>query len=455
MPDRGLTYICKYCGFNTFKWYGKCPQCGEWDALVEKSLTDEKSVHPHVNGLSKSPISLKDIALKEVRRYKTGIGEFDRVLGDGVVPGSLVLIGGEPGLGKSTLLLQIADCYAKFYGAFLYVSGEESIEQLKYRAERLGVNGERIYLCTETCMEKVVEYIQQVNPSYLLLDSIHTTFTRIIQSLPGTINQIREVAVIALELAKLKGITCFLIGHVTKEGIIAGPKLLEHMVDTVLYLEKGGTPNQRILRTEKNRFGPPNEVGLFSMEANGLREIELTADYFLSGISLPEAGSVVISILEGTRPVFVEVQALVSSGGCGFPKNTVSGIDSNRVALMMAVLEKKLGFRLHDKEVILNVTGGIKIYDPSADLGVITAIMSSLLDKPVNKNAVFIGEVGLLGEIKPVDNLAVRVISAARQGFAKCMLPSTNVLHEKNDLPKGMEIIALESVRELMDICFI
>lgn len=384
-------------------------------------------------------------------RLPTGISEFDRVLGGGLVAGSLVLIGGDPGIGKSTLLLQATDHFAKASGSVLYVSGEESARQIKLRGARMGVNASDLFILAETSLEKILTHAQRMQPKALVVDSIQTIFTSALESAPGSVSQVRETAGRLMMLAKGSGIPIFLVGHVTKDGSIAGPRVLEHLVDTVLYFEGDSGHPFRILRAVKNRFGSTNEIGVFEMKEGGLFEVKNPSELFLSERPLGVSGSVVVATLEGSRPLLVELQALVTASSLGVPRRTTIGVDHNRLSLLVAVLEKKVGLTLSGQDIFLNVAGGVKLNEPAADLGMVTAVASSHLDKTVDPHTLLLGEVGLAGEVRGITQPELRVKEAAKLGFSRCILPAGNLKQVK---AKGMELIGVRSVEETLEKAF-
>jgi DNA repair protein RadA/Sms len=384
-------------------------------------------------------------------RLPTGISEFDRVLGGGLVAGSLVLIGGAPGIGKSTLLLQATDHLAKSAGSVLYVSAEESARQIKLRGARMGVNAEGLYILAETALEKILVQVQHLQPKALVVDSIQTVFTAALESAPGSVSQVRETAGRLMMMAKSSGIPVFLVGHITKDGAIAGPRVLEHLVDTVLYFEGDSGHPFRILRAVKNRFGPTNEIGVFEMKEGGLCEVKNPSELFLSERPLGVSGSVVVAALEGSRPLLVELQALVTASSLGVPRRTTIGVDHQRLSLLVAVLEKKVGLTLTGQDIFMNVAGGVKLNEPAADLGMVTAVASSHLDKPVEPHTLLLGEVGLAGEVRGITQPEIRVKEAAKLGFCRCILPAGNLKQVK---AKGMELIGVTSVEETLRLVF-
>jgi len=454
MTKLKIHFVCQTCGYQTPKWLGRCPGCQQWNTLIEERVVEEKVSEKSMMGLNSGaiPIPITEVISEERGRLKTGIEEFDRVLGGGIVFGSVILIGGDPGIGKSTLLLQVMNRLSLKGHKILYISGEESLQQTKMRANRLGISSDQLYVVSETSLEKILEDIQSLKPSAVVVDSIQTISCSDISSAPGSISQVREASQRLLYLAKNLSIPIFLVGHVTKEGFIAGPKVLEHIVDTVLYIE--GEPNYsfRILRAVKNRFGSTNEVGVFEMKESGLEEVSSPSEFFLSGRVEPTSGSVVMPSLEGTRPILIELQALVVSTNLGIPRRTTQGIDPNRLSLLVAVIEKRMGIHLYNYDIFLNIAGGIRIVEPGADLGIIASIISSYKDKMVDPKMVIFGEVGLGGEVRGVSHAELRVKEAARLGFKRCLLPKQN--EEKIKGNKGIELIGVRTVEEARSYLF-
>ncbi len=447
--DRSI-YICQTCGYQTLKWMGRCPDCGQWNSIVEElSKSDRKQIRSSV--MSK-PESIDTISLAPEMRLKTGIVEFDRTLGGGVVPGSLVLIGGDPGIGKSTLILQVLNSLSHHGFCALYLSGEESAQQIKLRAERLSVHSDSLYVITGTCIEDLFEKLDPIKPDLVAVDSIQTIYTNDIASTPGSVGQVREVASRLMNFAKQSGIPIFLIGHVTKDGAIAGPKVLEHLVDTVLYFEGDSGHVFRILRSVKNRYGSTNEIGVFEMKDSGLAEVINPSRIFLEERPQNVPGSVVIPCLEGTRPVLVEIQALVGSSSLGMPRRTALGVDHNRISLLVAVLGKRIGIELGDQDIFVNVAGGLKVEEPAADLGIVSAMLSSFLDKPIDRDLVMFAEVGLAGEVRGVSQPDLRIKEAKKMGFSRCLLSLKNL--EGSSPPRGIELIGVESIQEVHEILF-
>jgi DNA repair protein RadA/Sms len=433
---------CQACGFLSSKWLGRCPDCGEWNSFVEErqEMAPAKGRAPlEIGG---RPRAYDEVDGAEAARVPSGIGEFDRVLGGGIVPGSMVLIGGEPGIGKSTLILQVAHLLSRQGGAVLYVSGEESERQIKLRGERLGISGGGLFLMGETSLERILEHVEALKPAALVVDSVQTVYSSKFSSAPGSISQVREVATQLLFLAKGRGITTFLIGHVTKDGSLAGPKSLEHIVDTVLYFEGEKRQHHRIVRAVKNRFGAVSEMGVFEMTGAGLQAVPNPSALFLSERVEGSPGSAVVATVEGSRPMLVEVQALVSPTAFGTPRRMSIGLDANRTTLLLAVLEKRVGLELLGDDVFVSVAGGLEIAEPAADLAVAAAVASSFRNRPVPARTALIGEIGLAGEVRAVGQAALRVREAAQMGFDRVILPARNVSGD-------VEGIALVGVRTL------
>ena len=446
-------FCCQACGHQTYKWMGKCPECDQWDTLVEekRSVKPKVSAGTLLSGYSK-PVPIDSIEINDEYRLMTGIGEFDRVLGGGLVPGSLVLIGGDPGIGKSTIMLQALHGLAKKRHRVLYVSGEESIMQISLRSKRLMTVAPDLFVVSEIEMDYILSMVEETKPDVLVIDSIQTMFNPELSSAPGSVSQVRESTVQLMLMAKKKNIPTFLIGHVTKDGAIAGPRLLEHMVDTVLYFEGDRNHIFRILRAVKNRFGSTNEIGVFEMNEQGLREVVNPSAVFLSERKRDTPGSVVTASMEGTRPIMIELQALVANTSLGTPRRTILGIDSNRVALLLAVMEKKLGFNLLGCDIFMNVAGGVKVDEPAVDMGIICAITSSFLDKPVEDTAIVMGEVGLTGEVRAISHIETRVAEAEKMGFKKCVVPESNL--KRMPVIKAIKLMGITSVNETIDVLF-
>ena len=447
-------FECQECGAQSPKWLGRCPECGAWNSLVEERPVPQAVAAAAVEkryslAATAGPQLYADIDTVVAERLSTGIGEFDRVLGGGVVPGSLVLIGGEPGIGKSTLLLQAAAHFAKTAGPVLYSSGEESEHQIKSRGERLGVERAPLYILAETCLERILEEIARLRPAFVIVDSIQTVFSLKFQSAPGSIGQVRESATQLLFAAKGQNIPTFLVGHVTKDGSLAGPKALEHIVDTVLYFEGEKHHSHRVVRAVKNRFGAVSELGVFEMTGTGLRAVPNPSQLFLAERAANAPGSAVLCCIEGSRPLLVEVQALVSTSSYGNARRMASGIDQGRLSLLLAVLEKRAGLNLAAEDVFVNVAGGMTIDEPAADMAIVAAVASSIRNRPLRPNTAVFGEVGLAGEIRGVSQAALRVREAAQMGFTRCVLPDGNCSRE--DAPEGLELAAVKNISEALD----
>ena len=447
-------FVCQSCGYQMPKWLGRCPGCQEWNTFVEERIIEEKEPQRDLLGLESSaiPVPLNEIKGEEKQRLTIGMGEFDRVLGGGIVLGSLVLVGGDPGIGKSTLLLQAMNQLASSGAKVLYVSGEESLQQTKMRANRLGVASAHLFVVSETSLEKILQDIQSLQPSAVVVDSIQAIYSSDLPSTPGSIGQVREASSRLLYLAKHLGIPIFLIGHVTKEGFIAGPKVLEHMVDTVLYIEGEANQAFRILRAVKNRFGSTNEIGVFEMKDSGLVEVANPSEYFLSERVQHASGSVVMPCIEGSRPILIELQALVVPTHFGAPRRTAQGVDASRISLMAAVMEKRLGLPLLSHDIFVNIAGGMKVEEPGVDLGIIASIASSFRDKLIDPETVVFGEVGLGGEVRGISQPEVRVKESSRLGFKRCLLPKQN--QDKMKGIQGIELIGVRTIQEATKILF-
>ena len=444
-------FRCKTCGGTTPKWMGKCPDCGDWDSLEEeRPQTNKRGLGSQAK--VPTPVPIDSVEAGEAQRSRTGIGEFDRVLGGGIVDGSLVLIGGDPGIGKSTLMLQVLSVLAGQGKKCLYVSGEESIQQISMRGRRLESGSSSLFIVAETDLESILAMVEKDKYDAVVIDSIQTVFHPEVNSTPGSVTQIREASMQFMRLAKSTGIPVFLVGHVTKVGSIAGPRIMEHMVDTVLYFEGDKSHIFRILRAVKNRFGSTNEIGVFEMRERGLTQIPNPSSVFLSERASVAPGSVVTACMEGTRPILVEIQGLVSSSGLGTPRRTVLGLDSHRVSLIVAVMEKRLGMNLAGLDIFMNVTGGVRIVEPSADLAIAAALASSFLDKPVPKEVTLIGEVGLTGEIRAVSHAQARVKEAAKMGFTTCLVPASTL--KQLSRVEGMTIESIGFLKDAMEVLF-
>ncbi len=448
-------FACAECGHASAKWLGQCPACKQWNTLHEEvEARSRGAARAYGPERAARPVPLNEIAASEDARLETGIGELDRVLGGGVVPGSLVLLGGDPGIGKSTLLLAALERLARTVPErpVLYVSGEESARQVKMRADRLGVAAENLHLLPETDATKVLHAADELRPAALAIDSIQTQYLPELASAPGTVSQIREVAARLMVYAKTTDTPTFLVGHVTKDGAIAGPRVLEHIVDTVLYFEGGGAHPYRVLRAHKNRFGSASEIGVFEMKSGGLAEVRNPSALFLSERPEGAPGSAVAAALSGTRTLLVEIQALVSPSGFGTPRRTALGVDSNRVALLAAVLEKKVGLDILGCDLFVNVAGGLTVDDPAADLACVAALASSFRDRALDPHAFVLGEVGLAGEVRAVAQADARLAEAARLGFTRALVPAGNARHA--EVPPGLEVVAVDSVAEALDRLF-
>ncbi len=441
-------FVCSSCGYESAKWLGKCPACNEWNSFYEEKVVNSTSSSSSINGSRREkavPKKLKEVEGIETSRTSTGIGELDRVLGGGLVKGSLVLVGGEPGIGKSTLILQLCD-KVKGEGKVLYVSGEESAEQVKIRADRLNINNDDLMFLGETNIDSIQNAITSINPKLVIIDSIQTMYSEEITSAAGTVSQVREITARIMRMCKDNGITTIIIGHVTKDGNIAGPRVLEHMVDTVLYIEGERYFSYRILRGVKNRFGSTNEVGMFEMKNEGMVEITNPSSILISERNDNPAGSVIVASMEGTRPLLIELQALTTPSVFGIPKRTANGIDYNRLAVLIAVIEKRAGIGLGTQDVYLNVVSGIKIGEPAVDLGVVLACTSSYKNLSIPQDVVAIGEVGLTGEVRAVNMIEKRLKEADRLGFKKCIIPESNKKLLKDSFK--LDIIGVRNINE-------
>ena len=446
-------FSCQNCGYQSPKWLGRCPDCNSWNSFVEEDYAVPSAKTKERVALYKDePVLLKDVEAKEASRLKTDILELDRVLGGGIVSGSVVLIGGDPGVGKSTISLQVSNQLTKLGITVLYVSGEESVAQTKLRAKRLGAAREgNLYIVNQTDLSLIVEYIKKIEPAVVIIDSIQVIFDPTISSSPGSVSQVRECAGILTQLAKTAGTSIFIIGHVTKEGTIAGPRVLEHIVDTVLYFEGDRFSIYRILRAVKNRFGSTNEIGVFEMGSSGLKEVKNPSQIFLSERPKDVSGSVVASVLEGSRPLLVEVQALVSKSSFGYARRRAQGFDYNRLTLLVAVLEKRMGLSLEVEDIFVNVVGGIKLEDPAADLAVALAITSAFREQLVMSDTVVLGEVGLAGEIRSIPQVVLRINEAEKLGFKYLILPRNN--YKNIDYKKNaIELVPVSTLKEALDI---
>ena len=444
-------YFCQNCGHEESKWLGQCPMCKEWNTFVEeKVITSSVSASVKTDrDIEKKIVALSQVNTDEQKRFQTGMKELDRVLGGGIVPGSLVLVGGDPGIGKSTLLLQVCQKLAK-ERQVLYISGEESLVQIKLRANRMGNFSDNMKLFCETNLGTIRDVIEKKQPEFVVIDSIQTMYSEEVASAPGSVSQVRESTNVFMQLAKGLGITIFIVGHVTKEGTVAGPRVLEHMVDTVLYFEGDRHASYRILRGVKNRFGSTNEIGVFEMRQNGLVEVENPSEYMLSGKPENASGSVVACSIEGTRPLLIEIQALVCDTNFGMPRRTATGTDYNRVNLLMAVLEKRIGLHLANCDAYVNIAGGIRMNEPAIDLGIVMAIVSSYKNRPVDERMIVFGEVGLSGEVRAVNMPEQRVAEAKKLGFETCVVPEVSLGMVKGI--KGIKIIGVKTINDAMNL---
>jgi DNA repair protein RadA/Sms len=446
-------FSCQSCGYQSPKWLGKCPDCGGWDGFVEeRQATGPRAVTRNAAVAPSTPVPIDSIEIDHEQRLLTTIHEFDRVLGGGLVPGTLILVGGDPGIGKSTLMLQALHGLAGQGRKVLYVSGEESIRQIRLRSKRLETVSSSLLVVSEVEVDAILAMVDSIKPEVVVIDSIQTMFSSELGSAPGSVSQVREATVRLMLMAKRSGIPTFLVGHVTKDGAIAGPKLLEHMVDTVLYFEGDRNHIFRVLRAVKNRFGSTNEIGVFEMKGHGLEEVSNPSAVFLSGRPASAAGSVVAASMEGTRPILVELQALTSGTNFGTPRRTILGLDPNRVALLAAVMEKKIGMHLMGYDIFMNVAGGVRVIEPAVDLAIVAAIASSFLDKPVPDRTVVMGEVGLTGEVRAIGQADTRIYESAKMGFNRCIVPQSNL--KRLPAMEGVEIAGVSTVSEAVESLF-
>lgn len=450
MAKAKTVFFCKECGNESSKWLGQCPACKQWDTMVEQKI--EKNIYKSSNRRTVSDnkaVILSQVSSKEDERMTTNIGELDRVLGSGIVKGSLVLVGGDPGIGKSTLLLQMCRELASIGKKVLYVSGEESTVQIKMRADRLGEFKGDMLLLSETNLDTVLDNIDEIKPEIVVIDSVQTMFKEDVNAAPGSISQVKETTNVLMHIAKEKGIATFIVGHVTKEGTVAGPRVLEHMVDTVLYFEGENQASYRMLRAVKNRFGSTNEIGVFEMQREGLVEIPNPSKYMLQGKPEDEPGSVVTTAIEGTRTILVEIQALVCRTSFNFPRRTSAGTDFNRVNLLLAILEKRLGMKLAECDAYVNIAGGMKVTEPAVDLALIMAVISSYRNVPISGRTIIFGEVGLTGEVRAVSQASQRVSEAIKIGFEKIIMPKANLPIQDVDVSE-INIIGVSNIREAL-----
>lgn len=458
--SRTTAFFCKECGYESAKWSGQCPSCKAWNTFVEEPVVKEKNVKGIVNinakyhetaGVKKAaPVRLSSVTAADTDRIKTDICELDRVLGGGIVEGSLVLVGGDPGIGKSTLLLQMCYNIAKNGNSVLYISGEESLGQIKLRAQRVGEASDNLMVLCETSLDTIENVLENVKPQIVVIDSIQTMYREEVGAAPGSVSQVRETTAVLMQLAKGLNISIFIVGHVTKEGVVAGPRMLEHMVDTVLYFEGDKNAAYRILRSVKNRFGSTNEIGVFEMRQEGLAEVANPSEYMLTGRPEEASGSVVVCLLEGTRPILVEIQALVCDSNFGMPRRTAAGADYNRVNLLMAVLEKRAGIHLSGSDAYVNIAGGMKVNEPAMDLGVVMALVSSFRNRPMMENTIVFGEVGLAGEVRAVSQPQIRINEAVKLGFGNCILPQVCLKNIKKT--DKINLIGISSVKDAVKL---
>lgn len=448
-------FFCQECGYESSKWMGQCPGCKSWNSFVEEPIA---KIHPQVsrgiggiaNGKTAKPLTMKEIDLREEDKMLTGISELDRVLGGGIVPGSLVLVGGDPGIGKSTLLLQVCHQLSDAGTKVLYISGEESQKQIKMRAERIGEFTDNLKVLCETNLDLIRETIEREEPSVVVIDSIQTMYRETVTAAPGSVSQVREATGLLLQLAKGLGVAIFIVGHVTKDGTVAGPRVLEHMVDTVLYFEGDRHASYRLLRGVKNRFGATDEVGVFEMTEQGLTQVSNPSEYMLNGRPEGAAGSIVSCSMEGTRPILLEIQALVCHSNFGIPRRQAAGTDFNRLNLLMAVLEKRVGLQMSDCDAYVNLAGGMKITEPAMDLGIALAVVSSFKNRAIDEHTLCFGEVGLSGEVRAVNMVEGRVKEAKKLGFTTCILPAANLEAAKK--VEGIRLVGVKSVQDAIDL---
>ncbi|MCR4755639.1 MAG: DNA repair protein RadA [Lachnospiraceae bacterium] len=446
-------FFCNECGYESSKWVGQCPACKAWNTMVEEKVDTKRS--SRTSGIRRSegdsaPVTVSEISLDDDNRICIGIGELDRVLGGGIVSGSLTLVGGDPGIGKSTLLLQVCKNLSDNGIEVLYISGEESLRQIKLRAVRIGQMNEHLKLLCETNLENICDQVVRSGAKVAIIDSIQTMYSDNLDAAAGSVSQVREATAMLMKMAKEQNVSVFIVGHVTKEGTVAGPRVLEHMVDTVLYFEGDRHASYRILRGVKNRFGSTNEMGVFEMKNEGLIEVPNPSEYMLSGRPVGASGAVVSCAIEGTRPILIEIQALVSRTNFGFPRRQSAGSDTNRLNLLMAVLEKRLDMKIGDFDAYVNIAGGLKISEPAIDLAVVLAVVSSFRNKAVDDSVIAFGEIGLSGEVRAVSNAAIRVAEAKKLGFSKCILPAAS-LESAREI-KGIELLGVKSIVDALEL---
>lgn len=453
MAKNKTLFFCKECGHESAKWLGQCPGCGQWDTFVEEPTIpkNRKSIGIGRTSVGSEPQPLSKVAVTEDTKIETGILELDRVLGGGIVVGGLVLVGGDPGIGKSTLLLQMCQRLVAQKKEVIYISGEESLKQIKMRAERLGEFSGELYLLSETNLDMIEDAVTKYKPQVVIIDSIQTMFKEDISSAPGSVGQVRESTSTLLRIAKQQAISIFIVGHVTKEGVVAGPRVLEHMVDTVLYFEGEASASYRVLRAVKNRFGSTNEIGVFEMKGDGLSEVLNPSAYMLKGRPEDAPGSIVSCSMEGSRPILVEVQALICRTNFNLPRRTAAGMDYNRVNLLMAVIEKRLGISMSDCDAYINVAGGIRINEPALDLALVAAILSSYRNQSLDSSIILFGEVGLTGEVRGVNMIGQRIAEAVKMGYKTCILPQVNVASVDERIAYQIKLIGISNIREILD----
>ncbi len=452
MAKQKTVYTCSFCGHQAPKWLGKCPDCDQWNSFYEETVSRGSGPLLRAVESGNAPVALSSVNPENSDRIQCGISELDRVLGGGLTRGAVILIGGDPGIGKSTLVLQVLTGLAAQGSRTLYVSGEESLRQIRMRAERIGTLPDNLSVLAETSLEHISAEVARCRPDILVVDSVQTIYTSTLESAPGSVSQIRDCSATLINSAKANDTATFFIGHVTKEGAIAGPRVLEHMVDTVLYFEGDRGHSYRILRAVKNRFGSTDEIGVFEMRAEGLAEITSPSELFISERTENATGSVIVPSIEGTRPILVEIQALSAPTSLAMPRRTAIGFDHNRVSLLVAVLEKRMGISMYDQDVFLNIAGGIRLNEPGVDLGIIAAIVSSRQERALPAHTAVCGEIGLTGEVRAVSQITPRIKEAARLGFARCIVPKNNL--KNTSLQTGIDVVGVETMREAMECLF-